>query len=202
MWDGIHASAAALSIEQWSVLCIALGVTVLAAAYMVSPGLRAWRRCRRVRRAVARLGHEVIEGAVIPDGMGHALRVDYLVLCDNGISVVLCKQYPGVIFAAENMDMWVQRLPAGSFKFANPLAELRVAQAAVRALIPDVEVRGVLLFTDGSRFPKGKPESVTTLEELDGLQPLVERDVARELELHWERLRTQNNQLTVTGSCY
>lgn len=194
MWDELTEWASTLAPEKWMVLGAAAAIALAATLFISSPALRRMARRWQLRKRVRSLGDELIENAHIPDGMGGSLRIDYLVRGEQGITVVTLRHYPGVIFAAENMELWVQMLGTGSHKFPNPLPGLRVQVAAVRALIPDVPVQGVLLFTHGSEFPKGKPAEVMTLEELGGhRRARREPGSWPELEHGWERLRLQNH---------
>jgi len=196
MLDEVIGWASMLAPEKWMVLGVAAVIALVASLFIASPAvlrrLGSWQLHGRVRR----MGDEVLECARIPDGLGGTLDIDFLVRGQRGITVVMVKRYPGVIFAAENMELWVQMTRSGSHKFPNPLPALRLREAAVRALIPDVPVHGVLLFARGSQFPKGKPPQVMTLDELNdrhhghdgqGLWP--------ELEHGWERLRLQANEM-------
>lgn len=202
MWDELFAWASGVAPEKWMVLGAATAIALVAGFFIANPVLKHLYQRWQIRCRVGRMGKEVIENALIPDGMGRAMRIDYLVRSDRGITVVALRRYPGTIFAAENMEMWVQVVGNGSHKFPNPLPELRMQIGAVRALIPDVPVDGVLLFAHGSEFPKGKPAEVMTLDELREQQR--DQDLAEAwpaLESGWERLRSHNNELAAVETC-
>jgi hypothetical protein len=201
MWNEFYAWAARLAPEKWAVMCCGIGIAVVAGIYIASPLLQGLYQRWQIRGRIRRLGDEVIEGARIPDGMGRALCIDYLVRNQAGVTVVAVRRYPGVIFAAENMELWVQVLKNGSHKFPNPLPELRMQVAAVKALVPDVPVTGVLLFAQGSRFPKGKPGEVLTLDELPPTACPQATGAMPGVEQGWERLRIQNNELATGETC-
>ena len=194
MWDDLYVWASQLAPEKWMVLGAAVTIAAGAAMFITRPMLMRIFQNWQIRRRVARMGHEVLADAVLPDGLGHDTRVDYLVRSERGVTVVAVRRYPGVIFAAENMELWVQVLKDGSHKFANPLPGLRRQVAAVRTLVPNVPVDGVLLFAQGSRFPKGKPREVVTLAELREQQRVAATAaLSPELERGWERLRLGNH---------
>ena len=201
MWNEFYAWAARLAPEKWAVMCCGIGIAVVAGMYIASPLLRNLYQGWQIRGYMRRLGDEVIEGARIPDGMGRALCIDYLVRNQAGVTVVVVRRYPGVIFAAENMELWVQVLKNGSHKFPNPLPELRMQVAAVKALVPDVPVSGVLLFAHGSRFPKGRPSEVLTIDESPSTARTTGMGAMPGLEQGWERLRIQNNELATGETC-
>lgn len=145
-----------------------------------------WRG-RRLERCVTRLGHAVLRNAQLPDGLGHSLCIEYLVLRDEELLVISLRRYPGTLFAGENLEQWVQRLDGRNHKFPNPLFELDHQIAAVRALVPEAPVRGVLVFTEGGEFPKGKPPRVLCADELSSLAAPREGP-SEALRSAWDRL--------------
>lgn len=202
MWNELYSWVAGIAPEKWAVVCCGMGIALGAGVFIASPLLKNLYQHWQIRARIRRLGDEVIEGGRIPDGMGRALRIDFLIRNDSGVMVVAVRRYPGVIFAAENMESWVQVLKNGSHKFANPLPELRTQVAAVKALIPDVPVGGMLLFAHGSQFPKGKPAEVVTMDELPRIPSIFPDSItSSELEQSWERLRLENNELATVDSC-
>ena len=53
----------------------------------------------------------------------------------------------------------------------NPLEALYDRVAAVRMLAGDVPIEGRIVFTERSRFPKGRPPKVTQLNSLEAEYP-------------------------------
>lgn len=157
-------------------------------AWLSRARLSSFLRARRLDRSVRRLGPAVLRDVSLPDGLGHHLRIDYLVLTTESLLVISLRRYPGMLFAGETLEQWAQVLGGRSHKFANPLPDLDRQIAAVRALIPEVPIRGVLVFTDGGRFPKGKPDRVLQAEELaDYISPGGE--VGEALQSAWAQLQ-------------
>lgn len=184
-----------LTPEKWMVFGTAVTVTIISLLHMAAPALRDGFEDWLIRRALGRMGREVLNRVVLPDGIDGRVNIDYLVLTDEGVTVVRVKRYPGVIFGGDKVDQWSQVIDNGSYRFPNPLRELRSQVGVVRSLIPGVPVEGMLLFGRDSQFPKGKPDGVYLMSELkrkarnSGVQ--ASASVPDELMESWKALRTQ-----------
>lgn len=168
---------------------IAMIALLVVALWLMRRPLAAGMHERRLRRAVGALGPELLAGARVPDGMGGRVAVDYLVLTPGGLLAILVKRIPGILFAGESMDQWVQRLGGRSYRFSNPLIGLDQLVASLRSQFPDVPVRGILLFSEAVDFPKGRPARVLTLQELQSLVPGGEATVDDRWYAVWTRLQ-------------
>jgi hypothetical protein len=120
----------------------------------------------KTRYLLSRLGVKVISDFRFPDGLGSYFVVDRLVLRQDGISLLVFKQYPGSIFCAEDIDQWTQLLAGKSYRFKNPLIDLDYMVKAVSACVPNVPVNGFLFFDHQARFPKGHPDRVIRLDTI------------------------------------
>lgn len=185
--------------EKWMVFITAIAVTIISLLHMAGPSLRDFFEDWRISRSLARMGKEVLKKVVLPDGIEGQVTIDYLVLNNNGITVVRVKRYPGVIFGGEKMDQWAQVIDNGSHRFPNPLSELRNQIDVVRSLIPGVPVSGMLLFGRDSRFPKGKPDGVYLMSELKQQHRGVQDEVPEQLQEGWESLRTRRTADAARG---
>ena len=162
---------------------------VIVMPWLLRAPLRKYLDARRIRRAVRSLGAKVASDVAIPDGVEGTAYIDYLVMTPKYLLVVLVRRYPGAIFGAEKIEQWAQVMREGSFKFANPLTELQDTLAVVRNRLPNVAVKGAVLFDHDSVFPKGKPDGVLHLPDIQpktALMPLSE--VPEELQHAWSRL--------------
>ena len=143
----------------------------------------------RVNRAIKRLGTESMSNVVISDGMDGHVFIEHLVLTPSEVLVVTVRRYSGAIFAAQNMDMWAQVTDGGSYKFPNPLHEIEMATAAVKSLLPEAAVSGIILFGQDSTFPKGKPDGVMHISEIAKLPtPSPGTGISEPLRKAWNRL--------------
>lgn len=114
---------------------------------------------------VKKLGNDVMQNIILPDGMDGTVCIDNLVLMPDRILVLSVGRYQGAVFASENIDIWTQVLGKRSYKFNNPLLKLEQDIAAVRAHAPKIRVDGILVFSSDVHFPKGKPDNVISAPE-------------------------------------
>lgn len=120
----------------------------------------------KTRRRLKRLGVKQIVNFKCPDGLGHHYVIDRLILRPDGISLLVCKCYPGKIFCANKIDDWTQMLNQKSYRFKNPLYDLECQVKAVSVCVPNVPVDGYLFFDHLSGFPKGHPDQVLRLKNI------------------------------------
>ncbi len=151
------------------VLLIALSLVVLALLVFLSRKAikHLWLKLR-TRYCINHMGLKQIVNFSFPDGLGNHSTVDRLIMRQDGISLLVFKQYPGSIFCADDIDEWTQLLVGKSYRFKNPLVDLDYQIKAVSAIVPDVPVNGFLFFDYQARFPKGCPERVINLDSIPG----------------------------------
>lgn len=143
-------------------LTIFLGIILL---------LVVWKaRNRNNRKLLLRRLKKMGEGIMIdieaPDGLENIVHLDCLLLTRAGLLVIDIKDYAGLIFGAESIDVWTQVLDSRSYKFDNPLFQNQERVMAVKSLAFGIPVSGHVLFTSAGEFPKGKPEGICTPESL------------------------------------
>ncbi len=114
----------------------------------------------RTRRCLNQIGIRQIKNFVCFDGLDGSFKIDRLVMLHDSILLIAFKPYSGNIYCADSIPEWTQVVGQKSFNFANPLFELENQVTAIRNIIPNVPVRGVLFFDHNARFPKGHPEQV------------------------------------------
>lgn len=125
----------------------------------------AWSPLRKIfrhwqlQKYIRCLGHGHIRQSRINVGEDE-VYVEHLILQPEGLTLLMVRPYRGNIFAAEKIDMWTQVLGHHSYKFPNPLYELERDTQILRAMLNGIQVQGRVIFGQGSRFPKGKPELV------------------------------------------
>ncbi len=166
-------------------------VLLALALIVIWPVLRSHYAHWRLLRQIRALGTESLHNIVIPDGMGGRIYIENLVLTTEGILVLPVKRYTGVLFAADNIDLWTQVVGKRSYKFPNPLPELEAYVMAVRALVPDTGVEGRLLVARGAEFPKGKPQRLVPVAEAAAtLRRKTDTPVPDALQRAWAQLKT------------
>ena len=149
---------------------------------------RSWLNIKTNFR-LRRLGFKQVANFRCPDGMGHHFVIDRLILRRDGITLLMYKKFPGMIYCAEEIDDWTQMLGQQSYRFKNPLYELDQQVKAVSACVPGVSVNGLLFFDHQAEFPKGHPDSVIYLKNIpEGLKPAKGEEVDGPVVSAWENL--------------
>lgn len=183
---------AAVSAGRGGLLAAAGALLLLIVAGAAGWRIRARRR-RDVNRRLRSACHGVLADFVIPDGSGGQIQVQYALLTGRGIIVLDIKDVAGHVFGSEAMQDWTVIADDRRYTFANPQPGMWDRVAAVKRIVSDAPVTGVVAFTDRARFTKGKPRAVVTLESL--LQDLAkDRAATREqagagLAAAWDRLQ-------------
>ncbi|MDH4261137.1 MAG: NERD domain-containing protein [Gammaproteobacteria bacterium] len=140
----------------------------------VAAGFRHWRHSRarrRVVKSVESISLAALRDIVLPDGSGGHLHVDFLLMTGRGLLVIDLRDVAGVVFGGEHMHEWTVMNGISRSTFLNPLEQLYDRVAAVRMLAGDVPVEGRIVFTQRSRFPKGRPPKVMQLSTLEAEYP-------------------------------
>ena len=154
-------------LQDHVILLIALSLVILALfVFLNRKAINHLRLKLRTRFCLNHLGLKQIVNFSFPDGLGNHSTVDRLIMRQDGISLLVFKQYPGSIFCADDIDEWTQLLVGKSYRFKNPLVDLDYQIKAVSAIVPDVPVNGFLFFDHQARFPKGCPERVISLDSV------------------------------------
>lgn len=182
-----------LGLNDWRVWVIA---GAAAAAVVALAGFVIWWRVtaieRRSRHVLASIADRLLRDVAIADGMGGWVVIDAIMLRDQRIHVLDLRDVEGAIFGAEKMDHWTIIGRHWRSQFQNPLRLMQDRVLAVRALLPELQVSGHVLFSARAQFPKGRPEGVQLLEEF--AQPLSrpkpKKPVAldEQIETLWQRL--------------
>ena len=126
-------------------------------------------RRRRARSPEARLiaaSHGLLQNFLIPDGDGGEIHLDYAVLGSDGIIVLDLRNIAGHVFGSNAMQDWTVIADQRRFTFANPQPALYDRVAAIRRLLPQVPVRGLIVFGSRADFSKGRPDHVVMFDEL------------------------------------
>jgi len=145
---------------------IVLAVLLGAVLYIIWSPLQKILAHYNLQRLIGRLGHDSLRHITIMDGADVPLYIEYLILQADGLLLLNVKHFRGNIFAANNIETWTQVIRHHSFKFSNPLHELETNLQALRGLLPKINIRGRVVFTQGAAFPKGKPDAVCNIDEL------------------------------------
>ena len=140
--------------------------------------LRIYRRRARRRALLGRLeglAYSTVHQVQVPDGMGGYFHVDHLLLTPRGVLILDTRRVPGLIFGGDQMSEWTVMGRGRRYTFENPQPALYDRIAAVKALVGEVPVEGLLVFSNVGKFAKGRPKAVIMLDALEVEFPAVDR---------------------------
>ena len=144
---------------------IAIGIGLLIVVGVVVWFVR--RRRSPLKALVQRLSDDCLMNVLIPDGLGGEIYIDHLLLTSEGLLLMDVVDVEGTVFAADNLERWSAMATQGRVAFDNPLPGLANREAAVKLLAPGIPVSSVVMFSRPVEFPKGRPEKVVTLQDLE-----------------------------------
>ena len=180
-----------LGLPLWLWVIAAAGA-VAAAVYFVRDWLRQVRARRAIDNVISSVAYDELRNVLLPTGTGDQIHVHYLLLTQHGLLVIDLFDVQGVIFAGEKMAQWSVFGPKRHHTFTNPLPMLEDRVMALRQLAGETPVHGRIVFSMRGEFPKGRPESVIRLDELQDGFPVVERSpggVAAAFAPVWDRIK-------------
>jgi hypothetical protein len=180
-----------LGLPFWLWVLFAVAV-IGAAAYFILEQVRLIRARRAIDNVISSVAFDELRNVLLPTGAGEQIHVNYLLLTQRGLLLIDLFDVPGMIFAGEKMEQWSIFGPKRHFMVSNPLPMLYDRVAAVRQVAgDDVQVEGRIVFSMRGEFPKGRPEAVIRLDELQDEYPAVEKSgsVAAAFADVWEKLR-------------
>lgn len=147
-----------------------------------------------VGRLLQRVADDVVHDIVLTDRRGNRTQIDHIALLPGGLLVIETKNYSGLVFGQAHERNWTQRLGRSSNKFYNPILQNRQHVEAVELAAPGVPVVGWVVFTDRSRFPKGRAEGVsqvsTFVRDIAGALPRAAGNPR--LAEAWTKLKNPN----------
>ncbi len=142
-------------------------------------------------RIIRKISKHYMKNIMIPDAVEGSSFIDWLVLTPHGVFIISQKPYKGMIYGAENISHWTQIIARRSYSFENPMRQLEIDLVTIKSLIPGIPVNGYVVFDRDSFFPKGKPKTVLTLNEIkQNISVFKEGDISDEFKKAWEKLRT------------
>ncbi len=151
-------------------------VAVGAAAYYIREHVRQLRARRAIDNVISSVAFEELRHVLLPAGHGEQIHVNCVLLTQKGVLVIDLFDVAGMVFAGEKMEQWSVFGPKRHFTFANPLPMLYDRVAAVQHLVGEsVPVVGRIVFSMRGEFPKGRPEAVIRLDELQDEFPSVDK---------------------------
>jgi hypothetical protein len=159
----------------WLWVVCAAGL-VGAAAYFIREQVRHIRARRAIDNVISSVAYDELRNVLLPTGSGDQIHVNYLLLTQKGLLLIDLFDVKGMVFAGEKMGQWSIFGPKRHFMVSNPLPMLYDRVAVVKQFAgDDVQVEGRIVFSMSGEFPKGRPEAVIRLDELQDQFPVVEK---------------------------
>ena len=157
----------------WAIFGVA---AVGAAGYYIREHIRNLRARRAIDNVISSVAYEELRNVLLPTGHGEQLHMNCVLLTQKGVLVIDLFDVAGMVFAGEKMEQWSVFGPKRHFTFTNPLPMLYDRVAAVQHLVGEsVPVVGRIVFSMRGDFPKGRPETVIRLDELQEQFPVVDK---------------------------
>ena len=164
-----------LGLPLWLWVVFAVGA-IGAAAFLIREQVRQIRARRAIDNVISSVAYDELRNVLLPTGSGEQIHVNYLLLTQKGLLLIDLFDVKGMVFAGEKMAQWSIFGPKRHFMVSNPLPMLYDRVAVVKHLVgDDVQVEGRIVFSMSGEFPKGRPESVIRLDELQDEFPVVEK---------------------------
>ena len=169
----------------WSVVGLILILAVVSQSVWIKECISEWK----LNGFIKNIGLESLHNVTIPDGMDGSIFIEYLILTPRKILLLGVKKYRGLIFAADEIDLWTQVIGKKSYKFSNPLRQLENDAIALNSKIENSKIEVKVLFINGSDFPKGKPDNVVSMMDAKELsKSYAAGDVPEALDADWKQL--------------
>jgi len=163
------------------------------------PEVRRRLKEKKMNKRIQRLGSQYLKQVILPDGIGGSIFLDYIVLAQDSIILVILKKFCGTIFCADNIDYWTQLINNKSYKFPNTLQQLDADIISIKNLVKNTEVTGLVVFSNDCQFPKGKPAQVKSIDEIQS--PEVAQQLHSEILLNaWYKIKNLSNNYSSTQS--
>ncbi len=164
-----------LGLPAW--LWVIFGLAIIGAAvYYIRDHVRQLRARRAIDNVISSVAYEELRNVLLPTGSGEQMHMNCVLLTQKGLVVIDLFDVAGMIFAGEKMEQWSVFGPKRHFTFTNPLPMLYDRIAVVQHLVGEhVPVVGRIVFSMRGEFPKGRPEAVIRLDELQDEFPVVDK---------------------------
>ncbi len=121
----------------------------------------------RVGRALRRQSRNVLHDFTLPGAYGGLSRIDHAVLTPGGVLCIRARHESGVVFGSEDEAQWTNVDGKERTRFLNPLIENEGRTRALRAILPEVPIASLVVFTGDVQFSQPPPANVIQLPQLE-----------------------------------
>lgn len=153
-------------------------IVVGGAAWYFFQQIKKSKHQRHIHKVMESLGLKYLRDVVLPDGVDGMVFIDYLLLVPDGVVVLDINYSEGHLFGGKSVDQWTQVINNKTYKFNNPLYD---NQNKCQAVLWNIEnllgennagknqwnAHGWIAFANAGNFPKGIPEHVSMIDNLN-----------------------------------
>ena len=153
----------------WPFAAALLAILVI---FVLAHFFRRWQsggESRVVEQLIKSNSVTYMKDIVIPDGVYGYHFIDYLALMPDVVLIIGVQPNQGYIFGGNQIEEWTHVVNNRSYHFDNPLMKLNQYRQSLETLLPGAQFESKVVFLSESSFPKGKPDDVVELDELDRL---------------------------------
>jgi len=166
---------------------------------LIRPRIKGWQGEKRLRELLALFEFEAVHNVYVPNADGELAQIDHIVKFQNTLGVIETKNFSGEIFAVEYAKNWVQTINGRDYTFPNPLGQAKRQVEHLKNMLPDINIRGTVVYAGDATFTVDTPNDVFTFEEFrHDLAKYKKRkhlhDHSPELEAAWLEVIDQANQ--------
>lgn len=122
---------------------------------------------RRLRHALRKRSHDILEDFLLPGAYGGLTRVDYAVLTSGGILCIRARHLNGIVFGGEDEPQWKNVDGVRQQKFLNPLIQNAGRTRALQNVVHDVPVANLVVFTGSVQLNVPKVRNAIHVRDLD-----------------------------------
>ena len=121
----------------------------------------------RIHTALRKRSKDVLNDFILPGAYGGLAKIDHAVLTAGGILCVQTKHFDGVVFGDKDEPQWTNVDGVRRRRFLNPVIQNEGRARALRAVVPEVPVVNLVIFTGNVEFSSPRPRNVVRLHELE-----------------------------------
>lgn len=166
------------SVPQSAILAVylfdAAAIVALALVARNIGPIRGWLGERQVRSGIRESGLRSVHDFYCTDQAGVITQIDHLVHLGEAIAVIETKNISGPIYGRAHDKQWTRGWGKFRLRFQNPLRQNHRHVMTLRERFPGAAFEPLVVFTAG-RFPKGRPEGVTTAQTLRAALTYIDR---------------------------
>lgn len=173
------------NLVTWTITALLVLIGLVLQKAWIKEYINDWK----LKRILRSIGVDSLHNVTIPDEMDGKIFIENLILMPDKILILGVKKYKGLIFAADNIDLWTQVIGNKSYKFENPLRQLESDVLTLNSMIENSKIEEKVLFIHGAQFPKGKPDNVVELANVNAWRDeSCQAEISESLQADWKKL--------------